>query len=152
MNRFLIAGIIAAVAGVIFSIPLLSDHLANAGTIKKIQFTQTLTSGQDPGQGHSDEQLAMVLVPNNGTLYDGTLTYTSSEPVQVVIFHKIDKSDSKGQPVWTVDNNTIYAETIINSDSNGGTLDFAGSAIGLHSTNSSQFVATISVDGWTRGT
>ncbi len=151
MNRLLVAGIIAVVVGVIFSIPLLSDNLASAGTVKKIQFTQTLTSSQDPGLGHSDEQLAMILLPNNGTLYDGTLTYTASEPVQIVIFHQIDKSNSKGQPVWTVDNNTIYAETIINSDSNGGTLDFAGSAIGLHSTNSSQFTATISVDGWIRG-
>ncbi|MGI0046799.1 MAG: DUF7482 domain-containing protein [Nitrosotalea sp.] len=151
MNRFLIAVIIAAVAGVIFSIPLISDHLASAGTVKKIQFTQTLTSSQDPGQGHSSEQLVMILAPNNGTLYDGTLTYTASEPVQIVILHKIDQSDSKGQPVWTVDNNTIYAETILNSDSNGGTLDFAGSAIGLHSTNSSQFTATATVDGWIRG-
>ena len=151
MNRLLVAGIIAVIVGVIFSIPLLSDNLASAGTVKKIQFTQTLASSQDPGLGHSDEQLAMILLPNNGTLYDGTLTYTASEPVQIVIFHQIDKSDSKGQPVWTVDNNTIYAETIINSDSNGGTLDFTGSAIGLHSTNSSQFTATISVDGWIRG-
>src|SRR5574337_396996 len=152
MNRLLIAVIVASVAGVIFSIPLLSEHVASAGTIKKIQFTQTLTSAEDPGQGHSNEQLAMILAPNNGTLYDGTLTYTASEPVQIIIFHKIDKSDSKGQPVWTVDNNTIYAETIINSDSGGGTLDFAGSAIGLHSTNSYQFTATISIDGWIRGT
>jgi hypothetical protein len=152
MNRLLVAVIIAAVVGVIFSIPLLSNNLATAGTVKKIQFTQTLTSSQDPGLGHSDEQLAMILLPNNGTLYTGTLTYTASAPVQVVILHQIDKSDSKGQPVWTVDNNTIYAETIINSDSNGGTLDFTGSAIGLHYTNSSQFTATISVDGWIRGT
>ena len=152
MNRFLVAGIVAAVVGIIFSIPLLSDHLASAGTIKKIQFTQTLTSSEDPGEGHSNEQLAMVLAPNNGTLYDGTLTYTASEPIEIIVLHKIDKNDSKGQPVWTVDNNTIYAETILNSNSTGGTLDFAGSAIGIHSTNSSQFTTTISIDGWIRGT
>ncbi len=151
MNRLLVAAIVAAVAGVIFSIPLLSDHLASAGTVKKIQFTQTLTSSEDPGLGHSNEQLAMILAPNNGTLYDGILTYTASEPVEIVVLHKIDKSDSKGQPVWTVDNSTIYARTILNSGSTGGTLDFAGSAIGIHSTNSSQFTATISVDGWIRG-
>ncbi|MDE1828968.1 MAG: hypothetical protein KGI25_01465 [Thaumarchaeota archaeon] len=152
MNRFLIVGIVAAVVGIIFSIPLLSDNLASAGTVKKIQFTQTITSSEDPGIGHSNEQLAMILAPNNGTLYDGTLTYTASEPVQIVVLHKIDKSDSKGQPVWTVDNNTIYAETILDSGSNSGTLDFAGSAIGIHSTNSTQFTATASIDGWIRGT
>ncbi|MDE1725905.1 MAG: hypothetical protein KGH89_01400 [Thaumarchaeota archaeon] len=152
MNRFLIVGIIAVVVGIILLVPLLSNNLATAGSVKKIQFTQTVTSSQDPGQGHDNEQLAMILLPNNGTLYDGTLTYTASEPVQVVILHQIEKSDSKGQPVWTVDNNTIYAETIINSTTNGGTLEFAGSAVGLHYTNSSQFAATVSVDGWIRGT
>jgi hypothetical protein len=152
MNRYLILGIIAIIVGITFSIPLLTDQLANARIIKKIQFTQTVTSSPDLGQGHSDEEMAIILAPNNGTLYDGSLTYTSSEPVQIVILHQIDKSDSKGQPTWTVDGNTIYAETIIDSNSNGGSLHFTGSAVGLHSTNSSQFTATVSVDGWIRGT
>ncbi|VVC05593.1 Uncharacterised protein [uncultured archaeon] len=152
MNRYLILGIIVVIIGIIFSIPLLSDQLANARTIKKIQFTQTITSTQDPGQGHGNEQLALVLPPNYGTLYDGSLTYTSSEPVQVVILHQINNSDSKGQPTWTVDGNTIYAETVIDSNSNGGSIHFTGSAIGLHSLNSSQFTVTASVDGWIRST
>jgi hypothetical protein len=151
MNRYLILGIITVIVGIIFSVPLLSDQLANAGMIKKIQFTQTISSSQDPGQGHDTEQIALILVPNNGTLYHGSLTYASSEPVDVVILHQIDKNDSKGQPTWTVDGNTIYAETIINSNSNGGSLDFTGSAVGLHSTSSTQFAATVSVDGWIRG-
>jgi hypothetical protein len=152
MNRYLIAGIIAIIIGVIFSIPLLSDQLATARIIKKIQFTQTITSSQDPGQGHSNEQIAMILLPSNGTLYDGSLTYAASEPVQIVVLHQIDKSDAKGQPTWTVDGNTIYAETVINPNSNGGSLHVTGSAVALHSTNSSQFTATVSVDGWIRGT
>jgi len=98
MNRLLIAVIVAVAVGIIFSIPILSNNSVTAGTIKKIQFTQTLTSSQDPGLGHSDEQLAMVLLPSNGTLYSGTLTYTASEPVQVVILHQIDKSDPKASP------------------------------------------------------
>jgi len=152
MNRYFILGTIAVIVGVIFSIPLLSNQLADAKIIKKIQFTQTITSNQDPGQGHGNEQMAIVLPPNNGTLYDGSLTYTSSEPVQVIILHQIDKSDSKGQPTWTVDGNTIYAETIIDSNSNGGSIHFTGSAVGLHSTNSSLFTVTASVDGWIRST
>lgn len=152
MNRLLAVGIIAAVAAIIFSIPLLSDHPVSAGTVKKIQFTQTFTSSEDPGLGHGNEQLAMILAPNNGTIYGGTLTYTASEPVQIVVFHRIDKSDSRGQPVWTVDNSTVYAETVLDAGSGGGTLDFAGSAVEIHSSNSSQFTATASVDGWIRGT
>ena len=151
MNRLLLA-IIAIVVGLIVSIPLLSDQLANAGSTKKIQFTQTITSIQDPGLGHNNEQMAIILPPNSGSIYHGSITYSASQPVQIVILHQIDKGDSKGQPTWTVDDNTFYAQTTIDSNSNGGSLDFTGSAIGFHSTNSSQFTATVSVDGWIRVT
>ena len=152
MNRLLLFSIITIVVGLIVSIPLLNDQLANAGSTKKIQFTKTITSSADPGIGHSNEQISIVLPPNNGTIYHGSITYSSSQPVQIVIFHQIDKSDSNGQPIWTVDGDTLYAQTTIDSNSNGGSLDFTGSAIGLHSTNSSKFTATVSIDGWVRST
>ena len=152
MNRLLLLAIVIIVGGLVASLSLFNDHLANAGSTKKIQFTQTITSTQDPGIGHSNEQMAIVLPPNNGSIYDGTITYSSSLPVQVVVLHQIDKSDSKGQPVWTVDGNTFYAETIIDLNSTSGSMDFTGSAIGFHLTNSSQFTVTASVDGWIRVT
>jgi hypothetical protein len=136
----------------IISIPLLGNQLANAGSTKKIQFTQTIASTQDLGIGHNAEQMAIILPPNSGSIYHGSITYSASQPVQVVVLHQIDKGDLKGQPTWTVDGNTFYALTTIDSNSNGGSLDFTGSAIGLHSTNSSQFTATVSVDGWIRVT
>ncbi len=48
MNRYFLFAIIAIIIGVILIVPLFSDQLANAKTIKKIQFTQTITSTQDP--------------------------------------------------------------------------------------------------------
>ncbi|HET7337796.1 MAG TPA: hypothetical protein VFJ23_07895, partial [Candidatus Nitrosotalea sp.] len=152
MNRLLLLVIIVIVGGLVASLSLFNDQLANAGSTKKIQFTQTITSSQDPGIGHNNEQMAIVLPPNSGSIYHGSITYSSSQPVQVVILHRIDKSDAKGQPTWTVDGNTLYAQTTIDPNSTGGSLDFTGSAIGLHSTNSSQFTATVSVDGWIRVT
>jgi hypothetical protein len=152
MNRLLLLSIIVIAGGLIISVPLFSNQLANAGSTKKIQFTQTITSTADPGIGHNDEQMAIILPPNSDSIYHGSITYAASQPVQIVILHQIDKSDSKGQPTWTVDGNTFYAQTVIDSNSNGGSLDFTGSAIGLHSTNSSQFTATVSVDGWIRVT
>ncbi len=151
MNKYILLIVIFAAAVAILSIPLFADQYANAGMIKKIQFTQTLTSTQDPGQGHENEQMAIILSPNNGTLYHGSLTYTASEPVQIVILHQIDKADVKGQPTWTVDGNTIFAETTVDLGTNAGSYDFTGAAVGLHSTNSTAFSATVSVDGWIRG-
>lgn len=152
MNRYFLYAIIAAIVCVILTIPLFSDQLANAKTIKKIQFTQTITSTEDPGQGHSNEQMAMILQPNNGSIYYGTITYSASEPVQAIIFHQISKEESKGQPTWTVDGNSLYAQTIIDSNSAGSTLDFTGTALGLHSSKSDQFTVTVSFDGWIRTT
>ena len=149
MNKYLLITLFA-ISAVILSIPLLAEQYTNADVIRKIQFTQTLTSSQDLGQGHENEQMAIILSPNNGTLYHGSLTYTASEPVQIVILHQIDKSDAKGQPTWTVDGNTIFAETVVDG-TNSGSYDFTGAAVGLHSTNSTAFTATVSVDGWIRG-
>ena len=150
MNRLLILAVVAIVGGLIISIPLLSDQIATAKSAKKIQFTKTITSMHDPGLGHSNEQIAIILPPDSGSIYHGSLSFSASQPLQVVILHEMDKIDSKGQPTWTVDGNTLYAETTIDSNSNGGSFDFTGSALGLHSTNSSQFTATVSVDGWSR--
>src|SRR3989442_1558570 len=152
MNRFVLFAIIAIVAGVILTVPLLSDQLANARTIKKIQFTQTVTSTQDPGQGHDNEQMAIILPPSSGSIYHGSLTYSASEPVQVIILHKINKDESKGQPTWTVDGNTLYAQTSIDSGSNGGTLDFSGSALSPPSIGSNPIYAPTNFDGWIKET
>ncbi|SHO43620.1 conserved exported hypothetical protein [Nitrosotalea sinensis] len=152
MNRILLLSIVVIIGGLIASISLFNDQLANAGSTKKIQFTKTITSSQDPGVGHGNEQMAIILPPNKGSIYHGSITYSSSMPVQVVILHQIDKTDSAGQPTWTVDGNTLYAVTTIDQNSSGGSLDFTGSAIGLHSVNSSQFTVTASVDGWIRTT
>ncbi|MGI0063989.1 MAG: DUF7482 domain-containing protein, partial [Nitrosopumilaceae archaeon] len=67
MNKYIVIITISIVVTGIFSIPLLVNETANAKTLKKIQFTKTLTSMQDPGQGHESHQLAIILSPNMNT-------------------------------------------------------------------------------------
>jgi len=144
----LIIGIISI--GIIFvSSP--TDQLVDAGSRKKIHFTETITSSQDPGQGHENHQLALILSPNEGTIYDGSMTFTSSEPVQIVVLHEISSQESKGQPTWTVDGKTIYGLSLIDLQKNSGSFEFTGAALALHSPNSKKFTTTVSVDGWIRG-
>lgn len=151
MNKYFIVTIFALVITTIFSVPLLTDQFVNAKTLKKIQFTQTLTSMQDPGQGHESHQLALILSPSKGAIYDGSITYTASEPVQIVILHEIEKEDSKGQPTWTVDDDTIFGLTLVDPGTNSGSYEFTGAALALHTKNTNKFTATVSVDGWIRG-
>lgn len=150
MNRLLLLVIIIIAGSLAVSLPLFSNQVADAKTLKKIQFTKTFTSMNDPGVGHENEQMALILPPDSGSIYYGTFTYSSSQPIQIEILHQIGKSDSKGQPIWTVDNKTIFAQTMIDSNSNSGSMDFTGSALALHSSNSTEFTVTVSFDGWIR--
>lgn len=152
MNKYAVIMVIIAVSATIFSVPLLADQFVNAKiSTKKVQFTQTLTSMQDPGKGHESHQIAIILSPNRGSLYDGSLTYAASEPVQIVILHEIDKDDAKGQPTWTVDGDTIFGLTMVDPGTSSGSYEFTGAAVALHTKNTNKFTATVSVDGWIRG-
>ena len=151
LRKLLAILIIGIFATSIITISSISDQFADAGSRKKIHFTQTLTSSQDPGQGHENHQLSLILSPNEGTIYDGSMTFTSSEPVQIVVLHEINSNDAKGQPTWTIDGDTVYGLSLIDLQEKSGSFEFTGSALGLHSPNSKPFTSTVSVDGWIRG-
>ena len=129
----------------------LSDQDAIAKSKKKFDFTQTITSSQDPGKDHQAHQFSLILSPNEGTLYDGSLTYTANKPVEIFILHEISKNDVHGQPTWTVDGDKVYGLSLIDQNTSAGTLEFTGAALALHNSNGEKFAATVSVDGWIRG-
>ena len=151
MNKKISILIIVFFVASIISISSISDQFVDAGSRKKIHFTQTITSSQDPGQGHQNHQLALILSPNEGTLYDGSMTFTSSKPVQIVVLHEINSKEVKGQPTWTVDGNSVYGLSLIDLDEKSGSFEFTGAALALHSSDSKEFTVTVSVDGWIRG-
>ncbi|NNL59100.1 MAG: hypothetical protein HKP31_06540 [Nitrosopumilus sp.] len=151
MKKIVLVLTIVLFISVILSISLISDQFVDAGSRKKVHFTQTITSTQDPGLGHENHQLALILSPNQGTLYDGSMTFTSSEPVQIVVLHEINSQQAKGQPTWSVDGKTTYGLSLIDLNKKSGSFEFTGAALALHSPNSKEFTATVSVDGWIRG-
>jgi hypothetical protein len=125
---------------------LASDPFAVAKPQSKVHFTKTFTSSTDPGTGKG--QLALILSPNRDSIYTGSLTFTANNPVEIIVLHQIPSQDSKGQPTWSVDGNTIYGMTEIEAKKSG-TFDFTGAAVAFRSP--SPFVVTASVDGWIRG-
>jgi hypothetical protein len=151
LNKYIIIFILGIFVTGILSISLISDQFVDANSRKKIHFTQTITSLQDPGQGHEGHQLSLILSPSEGTIYDGSMTFTASEPVQIAVLHEINENDAKGQPTWTIDGNKIYALSLIDKGTMSDSLEFTGAALALHSANSQEFTATVSVDGWIRG-
>ena len=151
MRKLIAILIIGIFVTSLITISSFSDQFADAGSRKKIHFTQTFTSSQDPGQGHENHQLSLILSPNEGTIYDGSMTFTSSEPVQIVVLHEINSNDAKGQPTWTIDGETVYGLSLIDLQEKSGSFEFTGAGLGLHSPNSKPFTSTVSVDGWIRG-
>ncbi len=125
------------------------DQAAEAKSVRKVHFTETVESGSDPGKGNKGQQMAILLSPNPGTIYVGTITYAASIPVKIMILHELDDGDDGNQPVWTINDDTKYAVTFLEPETSG-TVTFAGAALALHSDKDS-FTATASVDGWIRG-
>ena len=149
MNKYALVFVLGAFVMGLFAVSFAPDQPAVAGSSEKIHFTQTITSSQDPGQG-SEGQIAIVLSPSEGTIYDGSMTFTSSQPVQVLVLHEIHPNDAKGQPTWTVNGKKIYGISLMGM-SKSDSFEFTGAALALYSPKDSQFTATVSVDGWVRG-
>lgn len=105
----------------------------------------TITSQQDPGQGHEAHQIAVILPPTD-KIYVGKVTFSASEPVQYVTIHgPLAEGESRGQPIWSPMGETTYALTMIDNGEKSGGWYFAGNALALHTMNDSPFTATYSV-------
>ena len=111
----------------------------------QFQKSVTITSSQDPGLGHEQHQLAVILPPSDN-VYIGKMTFSASEPVQYVTLHgPLAEGEDMGQPIWTPDGKTKYALTIVNEEQASGGWFFAGNALALHTMNPTPFSATVNV-------
>jgi len=107
--------------------------------------TGTLTSIQDPGQGHESHQLAIILAPSDKT-YTGLLTYSASENIQLVALHgPLAPGEDAGQAIWTPDGKTKFALTFVDPDNKMGTWAFSGNALAVHTMNTEPFQVSYSV-------
>jgi len=107
--------------------------------------TATISSIQDPGVGHETHQLAIILPPSEDT-YHGVLTYSASEPIQLVALHgPLAEGEDNGQPIWTPDGETKFALTFVDPETSMGTWTFAGNALAVHTMNEAQFTVSYSI-------
>jgi len=107
--------------------------------------SNTLTSNQDPGIGHEGHQLAIILPPSDN-IYDGEISYSTSEPVQIVMLvGPLGPGEDKGQPTWTPDGVTIYGLVLIEDEDKSGHIRFTGNALALHTMNQEPFAASFNL-------
>jgi hypothetical protein len=105
---------------------------------KKV-ISDTMTSSQDPGLGHETHQLIVILPPSDN-VYEGMLTYSASEPIQLITLHgPLAEGDDNGQPIWTPDGETKFGLTLVDNGDSAGTWKFAGNALAVHTMNEDPF-------------
>jgi hypothetical protein len=116
----------------------MSDHDMKA-------ISGTMTSAQDPGMGHEEHQLAVLLAPRSQP-YTGLITFSASENVQLVALQgPLAKQDVKGQTIWTPDGETQFALTLVDPANKMGTWMFTGNALALHTFNTDPFTVSYSI-------
>jgi len=109
--------------------------------------TGTVTSIQDPGMGHEQHSLALILPPRDVPYQGGVISYSASENIQLVaLLGPLDEDDIHGQTIWA-HGDTKYALTIIEGGKMGVWNTFSGNALALHSMNPEGFTATYTLGG-----
>ncbi len=108
--------------------------------------SETITSTQDPGLGHENHQLAIILPPRIPA-YFGTVGFSASEDIQLVALHGPFQPGVKahGQATWSPDGKTVYALSFIDRDTSMGTWQVTANAIAVHTMNDTPFTVSYSV-------
>jgi hypothetical protein len=120
-----------------------------------VTIQKTGVSAPDPLPGHSAHQLVMALPPrSDGKVWVGTITWTASKPVEVVVLHMYNSSitadAAHGQPLIAPFGNGSVAITLVKTPSGtpvaSGSMPFAGNAVAFHTLNGDKFVVTYTAD------
>lgn len=122
------------------------EEKAISDTVK----TGTIQSVQDPGLGHESHQLAVILAPSSD-VYSGILSYSASEPIQLIALRGPINPDEHPEKTWTADGSTIFEMTFIDPANSMGSWEFSGNAIALHTKNTTNFTVSYSVSATKSG-
>src|SRR6266571_3054565 len=127
-------------------------------TSSHVTIQNTTTSGPDPLPGHQGHQAALILPPRaDGKLWVGTVTWTSSKPVELVVLHgytNVTADSAHGVPLTAKFGPGAVAITLIGPSQfvptsdpiASGTAPFVGSAVAFHTLSGAKFTVTYSVD------
>ena len=132
-----------------------SPSASAANMTGPITIQKTGVSDTDPLPGHSAHQLVMAIPPrSDGKVWVGTVTWTASKPVEVVVAHGYNSSvtadAAHGQPLTAPFGKGSVAISLVKTPSGtpvaSGSMPFVGNAIAFHTLNGDKFVVTYSAD------
>jgi hypothetical protein len=143
-----------AIVGLFFAPTMASSNYALAASAP-FALQDTKISGPDPTPGHGSHQAVGVLPQRNDTkIYVGTVTYSASTPVEVVVTHPFNLTQAANatgfipEPLTIPGQNT--ALTILHEVGQGQQFDsipFSGSSLAFHNRVGQNFTVSYSVGG-----
>jgi hypothetical protein len=143
----LVAASLAASLAVAFNIAVAQDAEAQANKFtRRISVTSVETSVAHNAEGHSSHQVVNFFSPQDGSIYSGRLTFTSSKGVDIIAYHDITGQNATGLKTWKVGDKT-YATTTLLTNATAGTVDFVGAGILAHSAASDTYTVVFTADG-----
>ena len=145
--------------------PSAGEQLETQGEAETIILQGTVTSSQDPLPGHEGMQMATILpFRQDGIVYSGILTYTSTAPVEVVtlnmqtlneteraILNATDVGEFGTLFTSRLDDQTSLSSSYIipsyaGSPIPSASIPFVGNAVWLHTIDGTPFTATFAVN------
>jgi hypothetical protein len=151
-------GLFFGTAGVVVPSALAAPPKSPLQSSSHVTVQNTSSSVQDPLPGHSSHQVAIVLPPRtDGKLWVGTVTWTASKPVELVVLHgytNVTTDAAHGVPLIAKPPSGALAITLIGPSQfspaanpvPSGTAPFVGNAIAFHTLSGAKFTVTYSVD------
>src|ERR1051326_5360968 len=136
-------------------VPGVMPQQSSADEQDTVTIQKTDVSSTDPLPGHSAHQLVMALPPrSDGKVWVGTVTWTASKPVEVVVLQGYNSSvtadAAHGQPLTAPFGKGSVAISLVKTPSGtpvaSGSMPFVGNALAFHTLNGDKFVVTYTAD------
>jgi hypothetical protein len=156
-----IVAVVASLSGILVLGAFSAANVnAQANLPANVTIQKTATSSVDPLPGHQAHQLVMALPPrSDGKVWVGTVTWTSSKPVELVVLHGYNQSvtpdAAHGSLLSAPFGKGAVAITLISPSATGpiqsspiasGSMNFVGNAVAFHTLSGAKFTVTYSVD------
>ena len=134
-----------------FSLMAAQDAEAQARNTKWVRGSWIQESTSHNAEGHSAHQVVNFFNPQDGFIYNGKVTFTSTKGVDIIAYHDVtdQSANTTGLTTWIVEGKT-YATTPIMKNVTSGTVEFIGSGLLAHSASSDPYSVVYSADGFAR--
>jgi hypothetical protein len=114
---------------------------------QKQQLHKTQTSIPHNAKGHESHQVVNFQNASEGVIYKGTVIFNSSKPVDIISYSEVTGQQNAKIPikVWEVGDKKFIPKTLL-KDVAKGTVNFEGSGILAHSTQSNLYNVTYTLN------